>query len=241
MNPPKFKMIIDRTTLSSLSKFLSKATNEVFLQTNPDGLSINFQVMGGLNAAIIHIPRKDIKELTGNLPMTIDTSQFEQAISLFDGEEVTLEVEGEARLYIYNAVQQNHLDLLFGENKEPFKGLKINLPAKFTIDASELLKMLNSFSKLDINLVRFNFNGNKKEFQIVGAKTTAGFKKMLVVKEGKGEGGVAIFQTSCLLEMLTGASGDIAVEIGNDLPIKFTFSLGKAAIQSFVSPRIERD
>ena len=238
MENPTVKLTLDRETLSGLANFLNAATNEVIFVIGKNGIDINFQVMGGLNAATINIPRKAIKELAGEMRMSLDTGQLNTAVSAFDGKEIILAVEAGARLYLFDGKQENYIDLLGEESKAAFTGVR-PLPAKFTINADELLKAARGLDKMKVTVLRIAFDGSNKQFQIIGERTTSGFKRLLTVKDGKGEAGKAAFQTKFISDMLAGASGEIGVEIGNNMPIKFIFKLGNADIQSFISPWID--
>jgi len=236
----EFKMIIDRETLQGLSSFLTKSTNELNVKIQ-DGITVGYYGLEGFDGAYLHIPKEAIKELQGEVVLGLDTQGFDTIINTFTDEYLELTVEGGAMLHIKGETQQSHIRLIDPTDTEEFKMVKADLPAKFDIKANELLSALKTASRNFSPQAIIEFDGDGKNFTVSSEKMTLGFKKKISVEGGKGTAGKASYQTVFLLDMLTGANGNIFVEIGNEMPIKFSYKIGNLEIQSFVAPRCGGD
>jgi len=238
-------MVIKKDTLQGLVNFLKQTSSEINLPIKQDiGIFLSYWAFGGLGGAIINIPREAIKELTSEVVLGIDAIQFAKIIDTFDEEELTLFVEEDTILHIKSETQDSHIRLILPdkENQTAFEGLKKTiLPTKLIFDVEELFKVFRITERNFGTNVWFDFDGDKKQLEIISEKSNTGFKKRINVKKGEGIKGRAWFQTAYLLDSLTGARGEIQMEIGESLPVKFTFTVGDVQIQSFVAPRIEGD
>ena len=233
--PPTCKIILDTKTLQLLSKFLEKNIDEVCFKIK-DGLHANFQGLTGHHGALISIPKEKLKEAEGEDIIAIDTTQFSQLAQQFSGEFVEMTVN-EAALYLKDEMQEGYIRLIQPDENKNFTGMR-QLPTEFTLDAAKLTSFLKSAGNFG-SYVIFDFDGSKKQLSISTKKTTAGFKRNLEIKQSKGESGTAMFQLDYVKDAIEGASGDLKIEIGNEMPIKLSFNLGNAICQSFIAPRNE--
>jgi hypothetical protein len=233
-------MVIKKDTLQGLANFLRQTITELNISVTNKGISLGYWAFGGLGGAIIDIPREAIKELTGEAILGIDTTQFAKIIDTFDEEELELTVEEDTILHLKSETQESHIRLILPDkdNQEAFAGLKKTiLSTKLIFDVEELFKIFRITERCFGTNIWFEFDGDKKQLEVISEKTAIGFKKKINVKKGEGIKGRAWYQTAYLLDSLTGARGEIQMEIGESLPIRFTFTIGDTQIQSFVAPR----
>lgn len=235
---PEPKFTIDTKTLKLVTKFLEANSDELSIEIK-DGININVMGISGFHGALIHIPKEELKELGGNMVLGIDTSQLNKLAQTFDDEEVELRRE-QAMIYLKSKNQEGFICLIDPTEREKFEGIKKKLPAQFTIDGGKFISLLKTVGTFGSYLI-IEFDGEKKKFTVSSQKMTTGFKKDLEVKAGEGESGKATYQLDFVKDVLEGATGDIEVEIGNEMPLKFNFKLGKAFCQSFIAPRVGSD
>ena len=236
--PPTCKIILNTKTLQLLSKFLEKNIDEVCFKIKND-IQISFQGLTGHHGALISIPQEKLKKIEGEDVVSVDTRQLSSIMQQFSGEFVEISVN-EATLYLKDETQEGFLRLIEPDENKNFSGVSRTLPAEFTIDAVKLTSFLKAADNFG-SYVAFNFDGKKKQLLISSQKSVMGFKRSLEVKESKGDAGKAAFQLDYIRDALEGASGNLKIEIGNEMPIKFIFNLGDADCQSFIAPRSEQD
>jgi hypothetical protein len=236
---------IDTATLKAIANLISIAM-DTEISVTEDGIKIAAFSTDQIGGVAIKVKKEFLKEQHGEGNFGIDTKKFKSIANMIEGEEVELWLENLSRLYFIEGNQKFFLDLINYECPEELRkvrtrGIILQDSSAFEIDYSEMAKALKNATQFDVRHAKIEFDLTEKKMKISIKKNVAGMEKTIPIKgEGTGKGG-SQYVIDSIFETTKGASGTMLVEIKDQAPVKFKFTVANAEVEGLIAPRIEGD